>query len=264
MKRRFSDGVALGLALGFIFSALIFWVIDETSGVVESSFKETATHIVTLVAAALALFGISNQISSSERLAESARLAKLDAARSSLPIVLSNIVQISENRCGKIVAGKKQHSDGFWAISDFELQTLKECIEFADGYEKGLMQQIIRVYQVLVARWDQASFEDLFAAEVLEKGDPRTLERRMQYFAIVDWLTIRELANALFPSSRGARTVPGKSEIKDRVLNSLDHILTEEEDNAGWLLINHRNYSDFVVERKKSRSVAFLDRDWNS
>jgi hypothetical protein len=264
MKRRFSDGLALGLALGFIFSALIFWVIDETSGVVESSFKETATHIVTLFAAAIALFGISNQIGSSERLVESARLAKLDAARSSLPIVLSNIVQMCDNRCRQLVAGKKQPLAGFWSISDFELQTLKECIEFADGYEKSLMQQIIRIYQVLIARWDQAWIEDLFAADVLEKGDPRTLDRRMQYSAIVDWLTIRELANALFPSSRGAQIVPKLSEIKDRVLNSLEHVATEEEQNAGWLLINHKNYSDFIAERRENRYVAFLDRDWNS
>jgi hypothetical protein len=153
LRPHYSSGLALGLALGFIGSSFIYWLLDGTSSVVQSYISLMVPPIVTLIAAGLALWGISTQLQSNVELADKARLAKLDAARSSLPIVVSNIVKLCEERFYALAEGKLAQPAGTHGeISGFELSTLKDCIEHANGAEKAAMQQIIRVYQVLISR----------------------------------------------------------------------------------------------------------------
>lgn len=264
MRGRFLDGIALGLLLGFAISTGSLWLIDGTRGVVREFFYDHLTHFFTLTAAGLALWGVSRQIQSNVELAERHRRAKLDAARSSLPIVLSNIHEMCEVRCNAISQGDKTRpGDKHWEITDFELSTLRSCIEHAEGIEKELMQQIIRVYQVLIARWKMIEFNDLFSSDALAEGDQRLLNRLEQFYAMLNWITLRAISDALFNYARGEQSNPDRDEMKKSVFFTLRHIGSGGLDvGGGWLLTNNANYSDFLKRQIEKNHVAFIDDGW--
>lgn len=264
MRGRFLCGLALGLLLGFAISTGSLWVIGSTQGVVREFFDDHLTHFFTLTAAGLALWGVSRQIQSNVELAEHHRKAKLDAARSSLPIVLSNIHEMCEARCDAISRGDKSHpADKHWEITDFELSTLRSCIEHAEGIEKGLMQQIIRVYQVLIARWRGSEFTDLFSADVLSESDHRFLDRLDQFHAMLNWITLRAIGDALFDYARGEDSNPDKDEMKRSIFFTLRYVGSGGSDGgSGWLLTNNPNYSDFLDRQVENNKVSFIDDQW--
>ena len=203
MNNRYLDGLALGLTLGFISSTALFWALDETTGLVQKYLPEQITHIVTLTAAALALVGISRQIQSNVELTEKNRLAKLDAAKSTLPLVLSNIYDLCRQRYYSVAYGRREPAENArWEMTDFEISTLKDCIEHSIGFEKELMQQIIRVYQVLVVRWDTIEMENLFESEELGEHDAVKLGSLRQFAAIADWASLEAIVTSLFKFSR--------------------------------------------------------------
>jgi hypothetical protein len=264
LKHNYLAGIALGITLGFIASTAIFWLLDETSEVVRGHLSEQITHIVTLAAAALALFGVARQIQSNFNIMEKTRLAKLDAAKASLPIVLSNITELCENRYYSIAFGNRNAAEGMkWEVTDFELSTLKECIEHSEGFEKELMQQIIRVYQVLVSRWADIQFESIFNAADIPEGNHHLLDRLTQISAISNWVALRAIAFSLFNFSRGANSSPDYEHMKDNVLSTLDGIHTGGlTGDAGLALTNNGNFRDFIERRAQSRRIEFLGDDW--
>lgn len=264
MRGRFLDGLALGLLLGFIISTVTLWLIDSTKGMIHDFLGDHLTHFFTLAAAGLALWGVSRQIQSNVELAEHHRKAKLDAARSSLPIVLSNINEMCNARCDAISRGNKMRPENkHWEITDFELSTLRSCIEHAEGREKDLMQQIIRVYQVLVARWRRSEFTDLFSSDVLPEGHHGLFERSKQFYAMLNWITLRAISDALFDYARGEVSNPDQKAMKGSVFFTLRHIGSGgSEGDHGWLLTNNKNYSDFLERQIERNHVAFIDDDW--
>jgi hypothetical protein len=195
---------------------------------------------------------------------EKTRLAKLDAAKASLPIVLSNITELCENRYYSIAFGNRNAAEGMkWEVTDFELSTLKECIEHSEGFEKELMQQIIRVYQVLVSRWADIQFESIFNAADIPEGNHHLLDRLTQISAISNWVALRAIAFSLFNFSRGANSSPDYEHMKDNVLSTLDGIHTGGlTGDAGLALTNNGNFRDFIERRAQSRRIEFLGDDW--
>ena len=225
MKNRYLDGLALGIAIGFAASIGVVWVLEDGIEPVRKFLVDHITHVVTLLAAALALLGMSRQMQSNIELAEQNRLSRLDAAKATLPIVLSNISKISEERFYSIAFGKSTPApDMRWEISDFELSTLKECIENAGGFEKELMLEVIRVYQVLMARWDSLELVKLFGAAEVPSGDPALFDRLNQCHAIANWVALRAIAHSLFDYARGVPSAPSYDKMIAATLRTLDHI----------------------------------------
>lgn len=170
----------------------------------------------------------------------------------------------SEARCDAISRGDKTRpEDKHWEITDFELSTLRSCVEHAEGIEKELMQQIIRVYQVLISRWRRSEFNDLFSLDVLDEGDYRLLDLHEQFFAMTNWITLRAISDALFDYARGENSNPNKEEMKKSVFFTLRHIGSGgSKGGDGWLLTNNANYSDFLKREIERNHVAFIDDDW--
>lgn len=265
MRSKFLDGLAFGLLLGFIISTGSLWLIDSTRGVVREFFNVHLTHFVTLIAAGIALWGVSRQIQSNFDLAEKQRKAKLDAARSSLPIVLSNIHRMCEARCDAVSFGNKARPEhGPWEITDFELSALRSCIEHADGIEKELMQQIVRVYQILIARWRGLEVTNLFTADVLSQDDHRFIVRLEQFYAMRDWITLMAIGDSLFSYSRGEESNPDREKMKQSVFSNLSFINCSGSDgDGGWLLSGNSNYSDFLERERQLNNIAFIDGNWS-
>jgi hypothetical protein len=264
MNNRFLDGIARGLVLGFIASSSIYYVLSGTTGVVQQFWSEQVVSIVTLVAAGIAVWGISRQIQSNVDLAERTRIAKLDAVRSILPIVLHNMVHLCEERFHAVANGNLEKPTGAqWQISDFELATLKSCIEHADGVEKELMLQILRIYQVLISRWDTLEAEDLFNSISVKKYSIQHQDRLLQFNAIRDWIALKATCDALFNYARGVGSEPNKENIKRSVFHTLEYLGSGgKKSGSGWLLTNKKDYDDYVKALIKKNFIKFVDGDW--
>ncbi|MDG1373066.1 MAG: hypothetical protein P8Q48_23025, partial [Paracoccaceae bacterium] len=103
MKIRFDQGLALGVLIGLLISILLFWMLQVWTLNVTETFFQLVTPLVSILAALLALSGIRSQVQSNFEIAENTRKAKLDAANATLPIVLSNICRVAENRIEAII-----------------------------------------------------------------------------------------------------------------------------------------------------------------
>jgi len=261
MKHRYLDGIALGILLGFIASTLIYWLLDETTGVVQNFLSEQISYIVTLIAAVLAVRGISKQIQSNVELANEARLAKLDAAKATLPIVLSNLSRLCEARYYALAFGEKSRPEyARWEISESELHTLSRCIEHSTGIEKELMQNIFRIYQVVISRWDGIKAVNLFTED--DTLNPfRKREIEYQFRAITNWVSLKETCLSLFDFSRGIDTKPQTSEIRSCILIALTR-LDSERGFAGLRLTDNAHYKEYVEHLDGQGKIEFIDDAW--
>ena len=222
-------------------------------------------HLISLIAAISAVIGISCQIQSNVDLAERNRKSNLDSARGTLPIVLSNIIEICDERQYVIINGENtDREDKYWKITDFELSTIRDCIKYADGDEKEHMLNIMRVYQVLISRWidpiyNTREFVNLFSTE---KSDSLPQVRDSQYRAILNWLTLRVMCLVFFDYARDAspnfRIQEKIDEMRNRVLNELIYVHGKD----GQLLTDIDEYKDFTEQKIKGNFVEFIDTDW--
>ena len=263
MKDRYIKGIALGIFLGFVVSIVVVWTLVDAPDTVADFVSDHISDAVTLLAAALALLGISKQIQSNFDLTEKTRLAKLDAARATLPIVLSNIHRLAIERMYGIAFGKAQPaSDTKWNISEAELAILKDCIEHADGIEKRLMLDICRIYQVFIVRWENLDFEDLFSAAATP-GENLTSSRLKQFREITNWAVLKSHSDALFNYARGARSEPSGDAMKDDVIRTLRWINSGGRTEVGGkMLIDNSHFNNFVKGLEDSRNIGFIFEDW--
>ncbi len=255
-------GFPLGLAVGVILAFALVASIDPRLGPIFSEKIVEFTAIgATLLAAAIAYIGIQRQIQSSFSIEQRIRAAKLDAAISVLPLVLSGIHQVCTERCDALCQGRKDpRPEEKWVISSDDASTLKECIEYADSEEKDALKRIIRIYQVLTARWRDTEVIDLFSMPETEDADTELVEYYKYYSLIEDWVDLQALVGALFDFSRGKT---GKfslanakllgtyrlSYITDRGLDALE----------GYHLSNRNSYSRFLAARRAGSHVSILD-----
>ncbi|MBE0412550.1 hypothetical protein [Yoonia sp.] len=104
---------------------------------------------------------------------------------------------------------------------------------------------------------------DLFSSEVLAEGDHRLLARREQFNAMLNWITLRTISDALFDYSRGKDSNPDRDAMKKSIFFTLKHIgCGGSVGDGGWLLENNANYSGFLKRSMESNHVAFIDDDW--
>lgn len=265
MKNSISTGLPLGMTLGFILSTLIYGLMDSTTGVVQSFIAEQITSIIMLIAASMALYGISAQIQSNISAGEKIRMAKLDAAKSILPIVLSNISQLSKERYFAAAYGRKQKSGKWrWEMTDTELTTLKECIEHSFGVEKEIMLHICRIYQVLIARWENLQLVNLFTMEVSNKDDSNQHDLDWQFIAIQNWAVLEALSYSLFNYARGEASNPTSDEVIKIALRSMGRVHTETlTGRIGKSLVSNPYYAAYLKRKEKNRNLEFINDNWS-
>ena len=265
MKNNVFTGLPLGMALGFILSTLIYGLMDSTTGIVQSFISEQVTSIVMLIAAGIALYGISVQIQSNINAGEKIRMAKLDAAKSILPIVLSNISQLSKERYFAAACGRKKKSGKWrWEMTDTELTTLKECIEHSFGVEKEIMLHICRIYQILIVRWDNMQFVDLFNMEASSKDNRKQDDLDWQFTTIQNWAVLEALACSLFNYARGEASNPTSDEAIKFALRSMRRIHTGTlTSKIGKSLVNNPDYAAYLEKKKKNRNLEFINDEWS-
>ena len=141
-----------------------------------------------------------------------------------------------------------------WKISDNDLETLKECIEYANGTEKDFMIEICSIYQVLLARWrpDLINNYDSFYPKntILAKEYQRSL-------AITKWCTIFAYSNSLFDYARRSPSHLNKNIVKETVISKIKNPWKLDEITMIKSLPYNNDYIDCI--EKGNKGVEFVN-----
>jgi hypothetical protein len=256
----------LGLVCGFAACGLYATILNEGTDAVIEFTDKYAPLVAALFVGYLALKGVSKQVQTNVDQWTADRKAKLDASRASLPIVLSNVYSLGENRLHAIASGKgKAQNDEKWTISETELKTIKECIEFSDGMEKEALQQVIRIYQDLLATWpSEDKLVDLSLVTAKSCRDVKPGVRQQLYDA-QHWSVFLAVCNSLFPFSRGETFQIRQETIIEHAIFILRHMTNESPRSmSGWALTNQGYYAEFVAQRTSSTILHKNSPVWTS
>lgn len=135
------------------------------------------------------------------------------------------IHEVCEARYEAISRGLDAATEGGrWEVTEYEFSTLQACIEHADGLENEFMQQIMRVYQVVIVWWGIREMVNLFEEASVSEDNPLYIDRLNQFYAIMDWITLRAITDALFDYARGEKSEPSQERMKNSISFTLRHI----------------------------------------
>lgn len=199
------QGIALGAFLASIFYLFAFTVIDFDIG---EYFHQYIIAFLgggaTLFAAILALQGNQNQIAHSSQILEQERQAQLRSAAAVLPLALSSICDVSHSNMRRYFNAADLFSKGpipdeLVTLPEATIQTIKECIQFADQPLANHLAKITRTYQVLYGRGKEENAPHKLTMHS-EKHDLHTLS---DISSVIQWATLYALAEHLFDFSRG-------------------------------------------------------------
>ncbi|WP_417816506.1 hypothetical protein [Tritonibacter scottomollicae] len=193
---------SIGFVIGFAYVGLLQGGVD---GVVEKFFFDGIQILAPMLAAGAAFGSILLQIKETKVTAEEQRLAKLRAAKATLPLALSEIVRVSNTGVDyackdpaffKLPNSRSEYENAT-GISEDTLNVLKTCIEFADEQSAKWLAVVLQHYQVANARF------------LSHFDDPDMLYDECDQAAIISrWLIVKALTAHLFDFARGAETAP--------------------------------------------------------
>lgn len=251
-KGTYSSGLAFGIFLGATFTVIAFWILSNLSAQISEQWVQFITILVTLLAAFFALKGVAETIRESRRAEERQRNRKLSAARAVLPLVLSTIHDVCENRLKTIIQGESLPRREPWFLGEKEISAIKECIEFADGVAQEILKEIAVAYQIADSR-----YQHLELGNAMFSPNDGVLTKFAKIGAIIDWIAIKSLAECLFPYSRIASAVPNRQYAVERAEIHLWAI-----DNDGWALTNDADFDRIVKDRGQRSRLSFASPGW--
>lgn len=192
---------ALGMFVGVQFTLVLTWLVSETLSerLVENIFT-SATIVVALLSAALALAGIFLQIDKTEEVARLDRYRQLQSARAFLPSVLSSFCQIAQNgieQSNELGLRKLPETEREVSVSPLIpneqiINVMRDILRYCDDANIAeRIAQILREHQISLARWDGCFDANLVVVE----SDVR--------HRTVAWAYIYALIESLFEYARG-------------------------------------------------------------
>ncbi|MBV2359783.1 hypothetical protein KUH32_08355 [Thalassococcus sp. CAU 1522] len=193
--RSFPVGVMIGASIGI---AYVFALESNWNEAVTEYVLYGLTALVTLGASAIAL---TTAIWDSE----SKRDRRLRAAKASLPMALSELMQVAERgiRLSLMDTAVLRDSEtgpnvrAELAVSETSLATLKECIESADETSAKWLVNIVAHYQVYVSRIDGAATDRSLGRS----------EHNRQHDA-ANWILWASMVAHCFDFARGEDVIP--------------------------------------------------------
>lgn len=248
----FPDGLALGPFLGIEGSLGLFWLlanIDEDSGGIIFSLAASA---MTLLAAYVALHGSFRIVATSREIAEKEKQAKKEAARASLPLVVSSLYSLCENRIYFYVDAKSHRKAGHWSLDDQLIGYMRDCVEAIDGDVREVITEIIAVYQICVARSEDTKVEHKLSDPRVEKWECYDRGRR-----ILDWITLQALCETLFDYSRKRTEGVDRLSVPDRARKRIDFL-----ESDGWVITNRQEVQELFERELADDDFGFALPDW--
>ena len=238
---RFAEGLALGVFLTCLITLAGYYVtLDDRLAWLEKDWLALLAIIGPIFASLLALYGLRRQTQAHFDVVTLERQAKLDAAKATLPLALSQLVQFCDEKIAGIVARHQAAEDDNPyeqtslrydmnpsapmpnRLDDDVLLTLKECIEFADPSAKDWLRIILSRYQVCVAIDNRPGVRVRISNPIASA----------EY--ITRWCVLKAVALHLFDYSRGKPRVDSKFDhrfihpaIDLRIPTSLNQLLDD-------------------------------------
>ncbi|KIC30039.1 hypothetical protein [Leisingera sp. ANG-M6] len=268
MHRTYLGGLALGLSVGAISIAILNLALDLTKPEVDDVIFAYLSVILPVVGATIAVLGVSYQIHQAAVFRERERLDRLDAAVTVLPLVLKEFHGVCDHRVFASATGKREPIlEGYeWEISANAIETIKECVQFAEGEPKQRLQQIVRIYQVLTSRWGCEDWKrvDLFSVSSADWMDrQKKMWRAEQYREIENWLDLKHLSGSLFRFARNGKEPTALEDVKRVVVSDLRFIGDKgPEFGAGTLLSSFEEYNSFIETLEASNVLGMIADNW--
>ena len=202
-KIRHLEGFLFGTSV-FGLVLLIFAIVTDSQirNTVIQHLPEMITALGSLIAAYLAVKGISHQVQSKIEIETSRRKSQLEAAKASLPLALSELHDACRSAI-RFTYQTDRHADGVvegskaFAMSESALAILKECISYSDAKSAVRLANVIRHYQVSYSR-TVSSYEE-----------PTVIQA--QFTNTFDWAVVLLLVEDCYEFARGiSETIPAK------------------------------------------------------
>ncbi|MBO9133586.1 hypothetical protein J5289_06695 [Rhizobium sp. B230/85] len=217
------NGVVLGVFLASEFFLVVFWFIDITKN--DDAFRSYFTTILTIAATALAaliaLFGVSHQIRDGRERDLRDREAALVAANSLLPMALHDLIEVCDHNIRRNFDGSDlipniAQVNRMKTCSAETLDVLKASIQHAAEGAQARLSNIIRNYQVTLARTEQVNGKPLVTP--LEDEQWVDYERNND---AVSWASLKALVSEAFAYAReNSESIPAQADA-DRVSDAL-------------------------------------------
>ncbi|KSV81678.1 hypothetical protein N181_28075 [Sinorhizobium fredii USDA 205] len=209
------NGVVLGVFLASEFFLVVFWLIDITKNdeAFRSYFNTILTIAATALAALIALLGVSHQVRDIRERENRDREAALVAANSLLPMALHDLVEVCDhnirrNYDGSDLIPNMAQVEGVKTCRSETMDVLKASIQHADQRAQVRLSNIIRNYQVTLARTEQVYGKPL--ATALEEEQWVDYERNND---AVSWASLKALVSEGFPYAReNSKPIPGRAD----------------------------------------------------
>jgi hypothetical protein len=211
------------------------------------------TVATTALVGFLTLRGIRHQIDAAAALEDSRRQGALRAAKATLPLVLAEVRRICVARA-EFEFSKDPSLLRNAELSEDSFEVLRKCIETADAPEADRLSEIIRIYQILIAR--SADINGSTVPNDLE-GQGLNLELWRQCQHVVNWITLGGLAETLFGYSRGGPEPQPRENFREGMRSIFLGNLGNGTDFA-----NHPLFSNIYDEIIR-KGGDFFNPDWH-
>lgn len=157
------------MLIGFIAGMIIAYFLDSNvSNVLFQDRGIWLPALVTIIAGGMAFLIGQKQIDHQIEAAATIRKQKLYAARAVLPIALSNIGKVCDFAVVATLNSELLKTDKVKArgafdkidIAEDDLETMKECIEFADAASQAWMSVVLAHFQIQKSRLEGNLFDE--------------------------------------------------------------------------------------------------------
>lgn len=238
----FPLGLLIGSVLAFGVSAIIDAKVGET--LVNRYLPPLLTAAATLTSASLAIAGVRWNIQNQNELSQIARDRKLAAARASLPLALSELVEV----CDRHIAHHSNNTDrvapGSESLSETAQATFKAVIENATDKTQESLSFLLLAYQVMLSRYYSRQSE---AKDAIHTEDGSKLARYKHASSIVHWASLKALASVQFSYAR----TRNEAADEDRARKIFEFEVKGCRTYEGWVLSNdeiYRKYFEMAIE----------------
>lgn len=245
------DGFALGAFAGIEFTLASLWALEIIPEGMEANALAFGASGLTLLAAFIAFGGTIRSIESTQEIASKERNDRLEAARATLPLVVSSIYSICENRIQYLIDSDHSRKAHRWDIPPENISTLKENIELTDGVVRETLKELIAAYQICLAR-----FDDIEVTVHLEKAN--RWESYDRAGALLDWITLQALCESLFDFSRSRSNTVERFSVSERSRKHIDYL----HDRSGWAATNNTEVKEVFGRRSSDDDFGFANPDW--
>lgn len=285
----FFIGMLVGIESNLVFM-LIFdkFILGESHDpFIDKTFAPVFTSAFILIGAIFALGGVLWNIKNQNDLEEMRIERKLIAARASLPVALSELVNICKHHVIQITSQRKYSTREAIIMSEYAQETIKEVIENSDGIIVKKLSNLLACYQIAKSEYDLLVYGHKIPKDKkrpghierhgrterssqMERPDQKKRSSQMERSSqkegtdqknrldqneiqlVVLWISLKALTECYFSYGRGAEFKPDD----DKALKSF------KKDLEANRRVDHKKMFSKYLKKESVKGCGFLDPNY--